>query len=42
MKQKLLITTNGNAFSEFRGYETQQSVAPGWAVVVLTQPRRQS
>jgi hypothetical protein len=42
MKQKVLITPNGIAFSKFRGYEKQQSVAPSWKTVMRAQPRRQS
>jgi hypothetical protein len=36
-----LKAPNGIAFSEFRGYETWQSVAPRCATVIPTQPRRQ-
>ncbi len=36
-----LKAPNGIAFSEFRGYETWQSVAPSCATVIPTQPRRQ-
>jgi hypothetical protein len=42
MKKKLWITPDGIAFSKFRGYEKQQSVAPGWTTVMRAQTRRQS
>jgi hypothetical protein len=36
-----LKAPNGIAFSEVRGYDARQSLAPSCATVIPTQPRRQ-